>query len=226
MHDIQNRGLATVMAEDRDVPVSGPLPAQAITAAALVEAAKAGMQYTPQANGQTWVLVRKEHRLLIKANPAGAGTPELAEAEALLNLVPGLPQYDIVVAAGVPDPIPNNSPPSTELRVLTRSTAQVYFYLAHGIEVPQEHVCAGVVRPRTAEDAALTQGLFEVHVCRGHKPPAMAYVAVKYRDYWFYIDDRDRTTKATFMLMLQLSRLDFVRRRESTGPVLTLPAGR
>src|SRR5262249_31341693 len=132
-----------------------------------------------------------------------------------------------VVASGVPDPLLNPTPPSAEVRVLTRSTAQVHFYLARGVEVPPEHVCAGLVPPPTPGDGAeLTRGLFEVHACAGHRPPATAYVAVRYRGYWYYIDDRDRATKATFMLVLQLGRLDFVRRRASSGPVLTLPAGR
>jgi hypothetical protein len=223
----QDRELAAVVAEDRAVEVGGPLPAEAVTAAAVVEAAKSNLEYRPRADGKSWVLVRKERRLVVRVNPAGLGSAEVAELTGLLNLVPGLPRYDIVVASGVPDPVRNPRPPSAELRVLTRSTSQVYFYLAHGVEVPPEHVCAGLVPPPAEGDGAdLTRGLFEVHVCKGHKPPVSAYVAVNYRGYWYYIDDRDRATKATFMLMLQLSRLDFVRQRGVSGPVLTLPAGK
>jgi hypothetical protein len=50
-------------------------------------------------------------------------------------------------------------------------------------------------------------------------------VAVKYRDYWYYIDDRDQESKATFALVLQLSRLDFARQQPAI-PFLTLPVGR
>ena len=55
----------------------------------------------------------------------------------------------------------------------------------------------------------MTAGLFTVHTCKGHKPPATAYVAVKYRDYWYYVNDRDQASKTTFALTLELSRLDF-----------------
>jgi hypothetical protein len=48
---------------------------------------------------------------------------------------------------------------------------------------------------------------------------------VKYRGYWFYIDDRDMASKATLALMMQLARLDFSRQQPG-GPVLTLPVGR
>jgi hypothetical protein len=73
---------------------------------------------------------------------------------------------------------------------------------------------------------AVTDGLFTVHSCPGHKPPPDAYVAVKYRGYWYYIDDRDQPTKMTFSLILQLSRLDFGLEEGVSGPFLTLPIGR
>ena len=107
----------------------------------------------------------------------------------------------------------------------------MYFYLANGVEVPGEHLAAGLVRLPVEPDGrlfdmrAVTDGLFTVHACRGHKPPPTAFVAVKYRDYWYYIDDRDQQSKATFALVLGVSRLDFGRQQPS-GPFLTLPVGR
>ena len=66
-----------------------------------------------------------------------------------------------------------------------------------------------------------------VRVCGGHRPPPNAYLAVHYRGYWYYIDDTDRETKATFALMTHLSRLDFNRQSlGGQGPALTLPVGR
>jgi hypothetical protein len=44
--------------------------------------------------------------------------------------------------------------------------------------------------------------LFEVRVAGGHKPPASANVAVKYRGWWYYIDDRDAQSKATLGIVL------------------------
>jgi hypothetical protein len=70
----------------------------------------------------------------------------------------------------------------------------------------------------------VTRGLFEVQACKGHKPPKEAHVAVKYRGCWYYFDDRDALSKATFALMLQLSRLDFGKPRRG-GPLLTLTVG-
>ena len=48
---------------------------------------------------------------------------------------------------------------------------------------------------------------------------------VRYRDTWFYIDDADLNSKATFGLLEQLFNLQ-AGEVATTGPVLTLPVGR
>jgi hypothetical protein len=157
-------------------------------------------------------------------SPGAENSPELHELSSLLNLVPGRSKYEISVSnRGGPDPAKFNVPPSSELRIVPRSTAQAEFYLSNGVEVPAEHICSGVAR--SADAMAITRGLFAVCVSSGHKPPPMAFVAIRYRDYWFYIDDRDQASKTTFALLLHLSRLDFAR-DPLRGPALTLPVGR
>ena len=232
MQSVRNLRLGDVRAEERPVEVSGPLPASAVTAAATVEAAKNGLEYRPRGDGTTWALVRKERRLVLEVNAAAVDHPILEELTALLNLQPDRLRYEVIVDPGViPDPLESPSPPSDKVRVSLRSSCQVYFYLANGVEVPDEHLAAGLVRLPAGPDGrpfdgrAITDGLFTVHACRGHKPPPTAFVAIKYRDYWYYIDDRDQPSKATFTLMLALSRLDFGRQPPG-APFLTLPVGR
>jgi hypothetical protein len=229
---IQDRELAAVRTEERLVEVSGLFSAEAVTPAAAVEAAKNGLEYRPRDDGQAWVLVRKERRLVVEVSPGVESAPELVEMAGLLNLIPARRRYEIVVAGrGTPDPLKFPIPPSAELRVIPRSTAQVMFYLANGVEVPSEHMAAGLVVPVVGpggepfDPQSVTRGVFTVHSCRGHKPPPTAYAAVHYRGYWYYIDDRDGDTKATFALMFNLSRLDFARQHIG-GPALTLPIGR
>jgi hypothetical protein len=72
----------------------------------------------------------------------------------------------------------------------------------------------------------VTDGLFAVRVCEAHKPRATAYVAIFHRGFWFYIDDRDQVSKATFALVLATSWLDFARQHPAAGPFLTPPVGR
>ena len=226
----QEREFVSIHSEERAVEVSDPLPADAVTAAAAVEAAKHGFEYRRRADGRSWVLVKKEPRLDFCVNPVGHGSPELAELSTLLNLRPGLDRYELKVTGGVPDPGKNPSEPSPTLRLGPRSTAQALFFLANGVDVPAEHVAGGLVHlPDDGTDPTeATRGLFHVHSCRGskHHRPECAYVAYHYRDHWYYIDDRDRETKATLMLMLELRRLDFKRQQIGSIPALTLPVGR
>jgi hypothetical protein len=50
-------------------------------------------------------------------------------------------------------------------------------------------------------------------------------VAVRYDDHWYYIDQTDRDTKATFALLLEVSRLE-LQSSEANAPLLTIPLGR
>jgi hypothetical protein len=228
----QDHELASIRSEIRETPLGGPIPAGSVTGATIVEAAKAGMEYHPSDDGQTWTLVRKQNKMMIRVNPDALDHPEMEEMTRLMNLRPGQLHYDVVVAPGdVPDPLLFPRPPSTELRISPRSTSQVYFYLSNGVEVPCEHIESGVAKPTTDAEGrpmdgrVLTHGLFQVHACKGHKPPPTAYVAIKNRGYWYYIDDRDQASKSTLVLVLQLSRIDFGTQK-ATGPILTLPVGR
>jgi hypothetical protein len=233
LQSVQDHEWGSIVAEERVTELSGPLPDGAVTAAAAVEAAKNGLEYRPRDDGKTWVLVRRERRLAMQVSPGSEVRPEILELESLLNLVPGQRRYEIVATiGGVPDPLRVPTAPSVALALAPRSTEQVYYYLANGVDVPAEHVACGLVpvsvdaegRPFDARE--ITRGLFEVHTAKGHKPPPCAFVAVCYRGYWYYIDDRDQASKTAFNMVMQLSRLDFKRQQLGAGPLLTLPAGR
>jgi hypothetical protein len=153
----------------------------------------------------------------------------------LLWLKPGLSQYDVTVGA-VP-PYPDVFPPErlTTIDIAPRSSIQALFYMSHGVTVPAEHINMGVARSTAGPDGQLfdwrqvTDGFFTVCSAKQHKRPERAYVVVKYRDYWYYIDDRDNASKITFNLMLQLARLDLsggTTPTRQSAPILTLPVGR
>jgi hypothetical protein len=225
--------LATVRPDELSREIGSPLPRASITGTMMLEAAKSGMEYRIREDGESWSLIRKERGLVLDVLPTAVNHPIVSELEALLNLNPGRLRYEIVLAQGIEaDPLLQALPPLDELRLSTRSTAQVLHFLANGVEVPGEHQAEGVAQIATAPDGTpfdsrvVTDGLFAVHVCKAHKPPATAYVAVFHRGHWFYIDDRDQTSKATFALVLATSRLDFVRQHPGAGPLLTLPVGR
>ena len=198
----------------------------------MVEAAKNGLEYRPREDGSAWSLVRKERRLVLDVEPQALGHPDHARAGRLAQ--PASPGRRAMRSSSrrASSPIRSCSQARRvrELGSAPRSTAQVLYYLANGVEVPPEHLAEGVaIAPVGPDGQAVRQpgrdrGLFTVHACRGHKPPETAYVAVKYRGYWYYIDDRDQASKATFALVLQISRLDFAR-QQPAAPVPD-PAGR
>jgi hypothetical protein len=107
---------------------------------------------------------------------------------------------------------------------------QALYYVSHGIEIPPEHAATGLVtitRDPSGQPfdwRAITDGLFRVRSAKRDDRPPGAHVAVPYKGYWFYIDEIDLDTKATFSLLLELARLELAG-KTGPGPTLTLPLG-
>jgi hypothetical protein len=206
----------------------------------LVEAAKAGYEYQPgprlanDPKESTVVLVKTERKLVVTINPKALHTPEVQGLIEGLHLQPGLMRFEITVGSekDYPGPV---LPAETTIHIVPRSTVQALFYLSRGILVPPDHVRSGLAPTTVGPDGVVfdwpevTRDLFTVHSCKHPCRPQHALVAVRYHGYWFYIDDRDQQSKATFGLMSQLVRFDLSRSRSSDAqarPVLTLPVGR
>jgi hypothetical protein len=111
-----------------------------------------------------------------------------------------------------------------EVALLTRSIMEIMVELSSGVEVPEPHVSERRVRPgpAAAPEAGRRAGP-GVRIRSGGGPPADAYVAVRYRGHWFWIDDRDISSKRVFTFLRMFSSI------AETGvapqvPVLTIPA--
>ena len=63
-----------------------------------------------------------------------------------------------------------------------------------------------------------------VHACKQRCRPKSAWLAVKYRDWWYYVDDSDTDSKITFTLMMVMTRANLLSTKKGS-PVLTLPVG-
>lgn len=111
-----------------------------------------------------------------------------------------------------------------EIALLTRSIMEILVELSEGVEVPGEHVTEGRVRPgAVAELKSGRRAGPAVRIHSGDGPPADAYVSVRYRNRWFWIDDRDLGSKRVFTFLRMFSSI------AETGvapqvPVLTIPA--
>ena len=203
------------------LPMGSPLPPAAFRAEAQAEAAKNGLVYLRKPDG-SWVLSRPSPRLFLKINPEAVDKPQVRELCKLLHLKPGLTLYELITSSS--DAFSLEASPgaqATTINVLPRSTIQALFYLSRGVQVPEDHLREGVV---TAEGTPPTLGLFKVAATGQSFAPSNAAVAVKYRGYWYYIDDRDIESKRTFSLMLLMAQISAAKTAKE-GPVLTLPLG-
>jgi len=111
---------------------------------------------------------------------------------------------------------------SAGLAIQTKSVAEIMRAAARSIEVPEEHVKAGVVAPSTVMpgDAGPT-----LRIHSSQSAPSHANVAVEHRGWWYYVDDTDLASKRLFedIQLLFLSRLSEATRGAQSAPVLTIP---
>jgi len=222
---LQERNLVVIVNTERDEKLTDPVAASAATPTAAVEAAKAGFEYRKADGG--WEVVRKKTQPVLRVGAVPAGDPDWAAVATTFHLAPARRTFDLT--ADKLDPFLADAPAAglDRLDLETRSLLQVLFFMSHGVEVPAEHLACGIA-PSTAGGAfdwrQVTDKLFRVTACRGRHPPADAHVSVYYEGYWFSIDGRDRETKATFALLVELSRLE-LGTKAGAAPILTLPLG-
>lgn len=73
--------------------------------------------------------------------------------------------------------------------------------------MPEQHVLEKRARPlpRPLRRGDRVQPLAHIH--SGTERPGDAYAAVRYRDYWFWIDDRDLYSKRAFTFLMMFSSI-------------------
>jgi len=230
LQSLQDGGRVVFAVEERSEILGGPLPASAVTARDVIEAAKSGYEYRIDEKTNTWTLTKKSVQPVLLVDPEAVGATEMREVARAFHLKPGLLRYEITQEALNPFPSTYPSDGVENLDLETRSLLQALYFVSHGIEVPPEHANAGLVTV-TREDAGqvydwrqVTQGLFRVRSSSGETRPSGAHVATRYHGYWFYIDETDQVTKATFSLLMELARLE-LGAKTGSGPTLTLPLG-
>lgn len=136
---------------------------------------------------------------------------DVQRVRTLLALDPALDEYRLIFGAGRHAP--------NEIAVLTRSLQSLTGDLASGVEVPAEDIADGRAAD-TPTDAGKSRLM---RVNSGFERPVDAHVSVRYRDRWFWIDDRDRDSKRTFMFLLMFTAL-VESGTVPQGPLLTIPA--
>ncbi len=104
----------------------------------------------------------------------------------------------------------------------TPSVMAILRAAANCIEIPDSHLQTGIVEP--GEDK--TEGRFLRIRTSRIRPRGEGAVAVRYRDLWYYVDDRDPNSKRGFRVLRMLFGLRLHIQGEQRGsPVLTIPVG-
>jgi len=228
LQTLQDRAQIVFSVEERSEPQGSSLPADSVTARDLVEAAKNGYEYRRNGDSQ-WTLVKKTGQPVLLVDPRAVDSPEMREVSRAFKLKAGLTRFPITQESLTPFPSTYPSEGVAAIDLETRSLLQALYYVSHGVEVPDQHALEGLVT--VTRDASgqpfdwrpVMGGLFRVASVKGDRPPN-AHVAIPYKGYWFYIDRVDQETKATFSLLMELSRLEVIGKSPS-APVLTLPIG-
>ncbi len=147
---------------------------------------------------------------------------ELAD---LLRLVKGKRLYPLTS----PTVVHEASQPYEELVVETRSLLGILFFLSQAVEVPWYDRQGGKVattRNETGQPFDWQQVVGSLLAVKALPTrPSQASVVIRYRGSWFYIDDTDLESKATFSLLTQLLALQSGK-VQGIVPMLTLPIGK
>ena len=112
--------------------------------------------------------------------------------------------------------------PDAEIAILTRSMLQILIDLASQIDVPAVDIAEGrVYSPeRTVDQERLFPNLITVRT--GDSPPERAFVAIRYRDQWFWIDDLDPQSKRVLSFLMVAFTLTEGASTQA-APVVTIP---
>ena len=105
-----------------------------------------------------------------------------------------------------------------ELTVNSRSMLQILGAIASFVDVPAEHTQGNSVAPTLVNMPA-----DRARIHSGRDKPEHAFAAVKYRDYWFWVDESDFVTKRVLVAVMFFFTL------ADTGsdtklPLITIPA--
>lgn len=145
----------------------------------------------------------------------GLGESALSDVERfhqLLQLDPDKNEFQVTYGAVQLD--------GASITLYTRSILSILLELAARVDVPAADVEAGRAVPAVKMNNDGYNELLHVH--SGEERPADAFVAVRYRNKWFWIDDGDLYSKRTIAFMMILFSL-----AESEGkpnlPILTIP---
>jgi hypothetical protein len=234
LEEVHRRGLLEFAYEDTEKPLSEPthFGKPGFSVSDLMNAAdqKAQFHKDPEIKGEEprYTLWGKEHQPVLRLAPPAWNDAHTVSVAQQLSLVPGLANYRLILG-GETGQLKPLTAPGAEIIVNTRSAEGVLLYVSKAVEVPVEHLNEGLVHDAADEagqpfDWSRVMGdLIRIHSQK--MKPKHAFVATKYRGYWFYIDDDDLNSKRTFALVLTLTAVELAGGIVPPAPLVVVPAG-
>jgi len=137
------------------------------------------------------------------------------ELRRLLRLSPDAAEFTIVSA-----PLPSSD---TEIAVMTRSIIGILQNMAAEVEVPPEHLAQHRAVPGFEAGRTLPGIVRMIRIHSAKSRPVDAFVGVRYRDTWFWIDDGDIPSKRAFAQLMQLFTMADTGAKENM-PIVTIPS--
>jgi hypothetical protein len=137
------------------------------------------------------------------------------ELRQLLRLSPEATEFKIVSA-----PLPSSD---TEVAVMTRSIIGILQNMAAEVEVPREDLAQHRAVPGFEAGHTLPGIVPMIRIHSTKNKPADAFVCVRYRETWFWIDDRDLSSKRSFAQLMQAFTMADTGAKENM-PIVTIPS--
>ena len=138
------------------------------------------------------------------------------EVREILGLNPQTSEFHVVYGA-----IPQDE---KEIALLTRSILEVLIDLSTDIEVPAADVQEKRVSPTFAGTAVGEKIRPLIQIQSSSKEPVDAFVSVRYRNSYFWIDDRNFSSKKIFSFLMFVFTL-VETGEKGAAPVVTIPTG-
>jgi len=173
-----------------------------------------------QAGGLGGRLIERDGKRSIvyfKQNLAQDVENRFTDVVRLLGLQPGTRQFRLVYGS--------TAASDMEIAMLTRSMLDIISELAQFVEIPQKDIDENRASPGAVDKSATTaEKRSRIFIKSDSDQPDDAFISVRYRNIWFYIEDTDFRSKRMFSFLLFLLSLAEGGSKGLT-PILTLPAG-
>jgi hypothetical protein len=157
------------------------------------------------------------HLAILFRPPADAAAEmDVRRLKRLINLDPHVNEFKVVHGKFALD--------DTEIAILSRSMLQIMTAFAADIETPPSDI-AGIHMDKAWQSRGLEKKPSRpwIRVLNGASKPDAAFVAVRYRDHWFWIDDRDIHSKYMFNFLMILFSFTERGKSETDAPIITVP---